>query len=220
MSGRWTMVGLGAAFVAAAGLVYAAFASDLPPSAPTGATPGAGVLALQARALGEARVLPSNGPDPRIEITFARNADLMPDDLGAVSLTTPFVIGQMRTATSRETLDGGLVHVRIHHRILPAVAWFQDEAARRNRAWLGALMQWELDVTQRELLSLYPDASVPEAGVPQPPALTVTGLAVSYASAVKVAPELAAPAAKKFLCMGEDVCDDALLSKVLVILVE
>ena len=160
------------------------------------------------------------GTEPRVELTFALNPDLMPDDLGSMSLTSPFVIGQMKTGTSRERVDADLFRVRVHHHILPAVAWFQDRAAQRNRVWFGALLQWEMDVTQRELLALYPDASIPEAGIPQPPALTIVGSVVSYPAAIKIAPELATPAARKFLCMGEDTCDDALLSKILVILVE
>jgi hypothetical protein len=215
-----TFIMLGAAFVVAAGFVYAAFAQDAHEPAVTAPPLDAGDLVAQAGALGTARVLPSAGPDPRIEITFALNPDLMPDDLGIISLTSPFIIGQMKTGTTRQKVDGDLERVSIHHHILPAVAWFQDEAARRNRAWVGALMQWELDVTQRELLALYPDATVPDSGLPKPPSLTVTGTALRYPAAVKRIPDLGTEAAKKFLCMGEQVCDDSLLSKVLVIVVE
>lgn len=216
-----TFVLLGGAFIVAAGLVYASFAQDSRDPVGAPASPlDAGDLVPRVSALGTARLLPSTGTEPRVEIALSLNADLMPDDLGIVSLTSPFVIGQMKTGTSRQKVDGDLDRVSIHHRILPAVAWFQDAAARRNRAWVGALMQWELDVTQRELLALYPDASVPDAGLPKPPPLTITGTVMSYPGAVRAIPELGTEAAKKFLCMGEEVCDDAVLSKVLVVVVE
>ncbi len=205
-------------------LTYGAFSKDAPEpghgAVAAGAAVDAGALLAQLGVLGEAHILPGGGTEPRVELTFALNPDLMPDDLGSMSLTSPFVIGQMKTGTSSERSNAGLVRVRVHHHILPAVAWFQDIAAQRNRVWFGALLQWEMDVTQRELLALYPDASIPEAGIPQPPALKITGTVVSYPGAVKIAPALATPAARKYLCMGEDTCDDALLSKVLVIIVE
>lgn len=221
-SGRtWTTVAIGIAFLVAAGLVYAAFRQDSadPSSAP--AIPAdAADLIPRISVLGTARALPSPGPEPRVELTFALNPDLMMDDLGAMSLTSPFVLGQMTTGTTQKKVDADLERVSIHHRILPAVAWFQDLAANRNRAWAGALIQWELDVTQRELLALYPDATVPEGGLPKPPSLTVTGVVLPYPEARKRIPDLGSEPARKFLCMGEDTCDDALLSKVLVVVVD
>lgn len=216
----WTFVGLLAAGLVAAGLVYAAFAEDKAPAGEVKAPLDAGAVLQQVGVLGPAKLLPETGPEPRVEVTFALNPDLMPDDLGAVSLTSPFVVGQMKTGTFEEKADGDLTRVRIRHRILPAVAWFQGEAARRDRAWVGALMQWELDVTQRELLALYPDAAVPDGGLPKPPSLTVTGVAVSYRTAVTRIPELGTEAARKYLCMGEDACNDEVLGKVIVLVVD
>ena len=217
----WATFAVAGAVIAAGVLVYLAFAKDAPdPAQASKASSDAGALLEQVGALGPLHLLPAGGTDPRVELTFALNPDLMPDDLGSMSLTSPYIIGQMKTGSTRELVDGDLYRVHVHHHILPAVAWFQGVAAQRHRVWLGALMQWELDVTQREILALYPDASVPEGGIPQPPALKITGSVVSYPSAVNLAPALATPAARKFLCMGEDACDDAFLAKVLVILVE
>jgi hypothetical protein len=216
MESKYVLLGVAGAI--AAGLVYAAFTQDSHDSA-TADAPDAGDLVPRMSVLGTAHTLPSKPSEPRVELTFSLNADLITNDLGSVSPTSPFVIGQMRTGTMRQKVDADIVKVSIRHRILPAVAWFTADAAKQHRAWVDKLAEWELAVTQSELAALYPDASAPDAG-PPPPSLTIHGPVVSYSEAAKRFPDLAGEPAKKFLCMGEDVCDDSVLSSVLVLLVE
>ena len=209
---------LGVAGLIAALLVYGAFRDDGREASSLEA-PDSGDLVPRVSVLGTAHTLPSKASEPRVELTFALNPDLITNDLGAVSPTSPFMIGQMKTGTIRHKVDADLVKVSIRHRILPAVAWFAGDAAKKNRAWVDALAEWELAVTQSELAALYPDASAPDAG-PAPKALTVQGAVIPYADAAKRFPDLAGEEAKKFLCMGEDTCDDSVLSSVLVLVVE